>query len=60
MMYMLYDVKNTRSRLNFSYFLFDLLSFILFLELGLELDHTITQQVILDDMVTSHMTHRRT
>ena len=45
------------------FFLFDLFSFILFLELGLGLewrDHAVTQQVTSDDMVTSHMTHRRT
>ena len=44
------------------YFIFDLFPFILFLELGLGLewqDHTITQQVTSDDMVTSHMTHKR-
>ena len=45
------------------YFIFDLFSFILFLEPGLGLewqDHAVTQQVTSDDMVTSHMTHRRT
>jgi len=44
-------------------FLFDLFSFILFLELWLGVggqDHTVTQQVTSDDIVTSHMTHRRT
>ena len=44
------------------YFLFDLFSFILFLKLGLGLerqDHTVTQKVTSDDMVTSHITHRR-
>ena len=55
--------------LNFSYFfsyfyfLFDLFSFILFLELGLRLEwqyHAVTQQVTSDDMVTSHITHGRT
>ena len=47
----------------FSYFCFDLLSFILFLELGLGLegqDHAVAQQVTSDDMVTSHRTHGRT
>ena len=44
------------------YFLFDLFSFILFLEPGLGLewqDHAVTQQVTSDDIVTSHMIHRR-
>jgi len=45
---------------SYFYFLFDLFSFILFLEPGLEgQDHTVTQHVTSDDMVTSHMTHRR-
>jgi len=57
-----YIIKNTRSGLNFSYFLFFsyfyfifyLFFFILFLEPGLEgQDHAVTLQV------TSHMTHRR-
>jgi len=55
-------VKNARGGLNFSYFYFsfDLFSFILFLEPGLEgQDYTVTQQVTSDNMVTSHMTHRR-
>jgi len=41
--------------LTFSYFLFNLFSFILFLELGLGLeglDHAVTQQVTSYDMVT--------
>ena len=56
-------VKNEKSRLYISYFLFNLFSFILFLELGLELewqDHAVTQQVTSDDTVTGHMIHRRT
>jgi len=47
---------------SYFYFIFDLFSFILFLELGLGLesqDHAVTQQVTSDDMVTSHMTHGR-
>jgi len=64
-----YCVKNERSGLNI--FLFSLLIFISFLiysplflslELGLGLewqDHTVTQQVTPDDMVTSHMTQWR-
>ena len=51
------NVKNERNRLNFFlfYFIFDLFSFILFLELGLGLewqDYTVTHQ-------SYHMTHRR-
>jgi len=56
------SVKNKRSGLSLffiflshSYFLFDLFSIILFLELGLGLEwqyHTVTQQVTSDDMVT--------
>jgi len=44
------------------YFLFNLFPIILFLELGLGLewpDHTVTQQVTSDDIVTSHMMHGR-
>jgi len=42
------------------YFIFDLFSVILFLELGLERqDHMVTQHVTSDDIVTSYMTHRR-
>jgi len=64
-------IKIARGGLNFPYFLFsfyflffifNLSSFILFLELGLGLewqDHAITQQVISDDMATSHMTYGR-
>jgi len=45
---------------SYFYFSFDLFSFILFLEPGLEgQDYTVTQQVTSDNMVTSHMTHRR-
>jgi len=61
------NVKNEGSGLNififFShfYFLFNLFSFILFLELGLEWqDYAVTQQVTSDDMVTSHMIHKKT
>ena len=59
------DIKNERSGLSLfsiflshSYFLFDLFSIILFLELGLGLewqDHAVTQQVTSDDMVTNHI-----
>ena len=57
--------KTQEVNLNFSYFyfLFDLFSFILLLELELGLewqDHAVTPQVTSDDMVTSHMTYRRT
>ena len=42
------------------YLLFNLFSFILFLDLGLEWqDYAVTQQVTSDDMVTSYMTHGR-
>jgi len=45
------------------YFIFDLFSFILFLELGLGLewwDYAVIQHITSDDMVTSHMTDERT
>ena len=43
------------------YFLFNLFSFILFLEPVLEgQDHTITQQVTSGGMITSHMMYGRT
>jgi len=46
---------------SYFYFIFDLFSFILFLEPGLEeQDHTVTQQVTSGNMVMSHMTHGRT
>jgi len=62
------NVKNGRSRLNifillaYFYFIFDLVSLIPFLELELGLEqqgHMVTQQVTLDNMVTSHMIHER-
>ena len=60
------NVKNIRSGLNFSYFLFsfcflfNLFFFILFLELGVGgQDHTVTQQVTSGDTVISHMMHGR-
>jgi len=46
----------------YSFFPFDLFSFISILELGLELelqDHAVTQQVTLANMVTSHIIHGR-
>jgi len=59
-------VKNTRSGLNFSYFLFlflfsfNLFSFILFLEPELEeQDHAVTLPVTSGDTVTSHMMNGR-
>jgi len=45
---------------SYFYFIFDLFSFILFLELELEgQDHAVTQQVTSGDIVMSHMTHGR-
>ena len=42
------------------YFLFDLFSFILFLELGLEgQDHAVIQQITLGNVVTSCIMHGR-
>ena len=67
---MAWNVKIAEGGLNFYlplsflfYFLFHFRSIFLFLELGLGLsdkDHTVTWQVTSDDMVTSHMTQRRT
>ena len=45
---------------SYFYFLFDLFSFILFLELGLEgQDHAVIQQITLGNVVTSCMMHER-
>ena len=59
----MWGVKNKESRLNVFLFFFSHFIFfysILKLELGLEWqDHTVTQEVTSDDIVTSHIIHGR-
>jgi len=66
--YIYFSVKNRRSGLNifillpYFYFIFDLVSLIPLLELGLGLEqqgHVVTQQVTSDNTVRSHMTYER-
>ena len=53
-------VLSRMQEVDLTFLIFNLFSFILFLELGLEKqDYAVTQQVTSGDTVTSHMTHRR-